>query len=125
MIKDGRVLLVKRGKSPGRGLWTIPGGSVKLGEDLRRAAQREIFEETGIVIKARDPFYSFNHIETDKNGRVLYHYVIVDLAADYVSGEPVPGSDAADAAWFSLGDLEKHRVSKTTLEVISMLDGLT
>jgi 8-oxo-dGTP diphosphatase len=101
VIRDGRVLLVRRGKAPASGLWAIPGGSVRLGETLKQAAEREILEETGLTIRAADPLLTFESIHRDAAGRVRFHYVIVDLAAEYVSGTLAPADDASDARWFS------------------------
>ncbi|SLM30564.1 ADP-ribose pyrophosphatase (fragment) [Desulfamplus magnetovallimortis] len=74
VFKAQKVLLVKRGKAPAKGVWAIPGGRVKLGETLKLAAQREVLEETGITIKAGEPVYSFELIEYDENGAVKFHY---------------------------------------------------
>jgi 8-oxo-dGTP diphosphatase len=114
VFRGDRVLLVKRGKPPAYGLWAIPGGSVQLGERLQEAAQREILEETAIVIKAGEPIFTFDVVERDNRGRVRFHYVIVDLAADYVSGNPRGGDDALDARWVSAGELADLPVSTTT-----------
>lgn len=114
VFKDNRVLLVQRGKPPAKGLWAIPGGSVNLGERLSEAAEREILEETGIVVKAREPVLTFDMVERDAHDRVRFHYVIVDLVADYVSGEPSSGDDAVDARWVSADELASLPVSSTT-----------
>jgi ADP-ribose pyrophosphatase len=101
-----RVLLIKRANPPSQGQWSIPGGVVILGETLQRAAEREILEETGLFIKARQPVYTFDVIIRDKNGGVEFHYVIVDLLADYVKGDLRPGDDALDARWASPDELQ-------------------
>ena len=119
VIKDAAVLLVRRGKPPALGVWAIPGGSVRLGETLQTAAEREIFEETGIVVRAADPVYVFDVIERDKEGGVKFHYVIVDLAAEYVSGDPCPGDDALDARWVSQEDLATLDVNPATLRLLA------
>jgi ADP-ribose pyrophosphatase len=119
VFKDDAVLLVQRCNSPSRGMWAIPGGSVHLGETLQAAAEREIFEETGVVIRAGDPVLVFESIEKDHHGAVKYHYVIVDFAADYVSGEPRAGDDAADARWIGEDGLERLPVNPATRRLLA------
>ena len=118
VFKENKVLLVRRGKAPAKGLWAIPGGSVKLGETLKDAAEREIIEETGIQVKAGASVYSFESIERDDNGDVRFHYYIVDLEAEYISGEITPGDDADDAAWMTVADLKMNNVHPRTLELL-------
>jgi ADP-ribose pyrophosphatase len=118
VFKDGNVLLVRRGRPPAKGQWAIPGGNVKLGETLQQAAEREILEETGIVIRARDPVYTFDAIVRDEDGAVQFHYVIVDLAADYIDGSPRPGDDADEVRWLDAQDLETLPVSPPTLKLL-------
>ena len=119
VIKDETVLLVKRGKAPSAGKWAIPGGSVELGETLQQAAEREIFEETGIRIRALKPVYTFDFIERDKQGDIRFHYVIVDLEADYISGEIKPGDDAARAGWIPYAKLKELDMNATTRTFLS------
>lgn len=114
VFKEGAVLLVQRGQPPAEGSWAIPGGSVRVGETLQRAAEREILEETGVVIRAAEPVYTFDVIERDAQGRVRFHYVIVDLAAEHVKGTPRGASDAADARWVSAAELSQLKVSPHT-----------
>jgi ADP-ribose pyrophosphatase len=121
VMKDGKVLLVKRGIDPNKGLWAIPGGSLKLGETLQEGAEREIMEETGITIKAKDPVYSFDFFERDGDGRIRFHYVIVDMIADYVGGEAQGADDALEARWVSQGELKDMDVSRNTLKIIDYL----
>jgi len=118
VLRDGHVLLVRRGQWPAKGIWAIPGGSVKLGETLQAAAEREIFEETGLRIRARDPVYTFESIVRDDDGKILFHYVIIDLVADYIEGEPQPGDDALEARWFSQREVQQKDVSKTTRQLL-------
>jgi 8-oxo-dGTP diphosphatase len=118
VFKADKVLLVLRGKPPAENQWAIPGGCVELGETLQEAAQREILEETGIVIQAGKPVYTFDAVERDKNGRIQFHYVIVDLTAEYISGEIRAGDDAADVKWIKCEDLQNQNVSATTRKLL-------
>lgn len=118
VFNSARILLVKRGHSPAKGQWAIPGGNVKLGESLQTAAQREILEETGIEIKAGDPVYTFDAIVKDTQGTIQFHYVIVDLAAEYIKGDPRPGDDAADVRWVAADELDSMNVSPPTLNLL-------
>ena len=118
VFKDNKVLLVRRGKPPAENLWAIPGGRVEIGETLREAAEREILEETGITIRALEPVYTFDVIEQDAGGRTRFHYVIVDLTADYIRGEPRAGDDAAAARWISSDELAALKVSSKTRQLL-------
>ncbi len=118
VFKNEKVLLVKRGQPPSEGLWAIPGGSVKLGETLQEAAEREIQEETGIIIRATEPVFIFDAIQKDEKGQIRFHYVIVDLKADYIEGEPQGRSDAVDARWVSPGELNRLNVNRTTRQLL-------
>ncbi|PIE67097.1 MAG: NUDIX hydrolase [Deltaproteobacteria bacterium] len=118
VFKDDAVLLVKRGKAPACGMWAIPGGSVHLGETLQAAAEREILEETGVVIRAGDPVLVFDNIQHDAQGDIQFHYVIVDMAAEYIRGRPRAAADAADARWVREDELKHLTVSHPTLQLL-------
>jgi 8-oxo-dGTP diphosphatase len=118
VFRDNRVLLVRRGEPPSRDLWAIPGGRVEIGETLQQAAEREILEETGITILAREPVYTFDYIERDGAALPRFHYVIVDLIADYVRGETRAGDDAADVRWISAAELDELNVSSKTVHLL-------
>jgi 8-oxo-dGTP diphosphatase len=118
ILRDQKVLLVKRNQPPSAGLWALPGGKIHLGETLQQAAKREILEETGIAIIPGGPVYSFDTIQTDEEGNIQFHYVIIDLLAEFKEGELKAGDDASDAGWFSLEDLQKIRVNETTKKLV-------
>jgi len=114
VFNKGRVLLVQRKNPPGKGLWAIPGGKLRLGETLQHCAEREVFEETSVKIKALEPVFAFDLIEWDKKGKLLFHFVIVDLNAKYISGSPCPLDDALDARWVSEGEFFSEEVYQET-----------
>ena len=123
VFKDGRVLLVRRGKAPACGQWAIPGGSVNLGESLQQAAQREIYEETGIRITAGRPVYVFDVVDVADDGRVRYHYVIVDLEATYQAGSLRCGDDALEARWVGPEELQELDLNAATRRLLQQRYG--
>ncbi len=119
VVLDGeRVLLVKRGREPLLGVWTLPGGAVELGETMRGAVAREIREETGLAVEVGPIVETLEQIRTDAAGRVEYHYVLVDFLCHATYGEPSAASDAADVAWVPLDGLEARGVPAATLRVV-------
>jgi 8-oxo-dGTP diphosphatase len=125
IITDGsRVLLIKRGKEPARGEWSIPGGLVRVGETLNEAVAREALEETGLTVQAEDLVELLERIFYDVQGRVQYHYVLADYQCRVLNGEPNAGSDALEARWFERDELRHMRLAPVTLSVIlKALDG--
>ena len=121
--RENEVLLVKRNQPPSVGLWAIPGGRVELGETLQQAAEREILEETGLTVRAGNPVYTFDVIERDDDGRVRFHYIIVDVVADYVGGEIRAGGDVSEARWVTLEEVRGFPVSQTTRSVLEDMIG--
>jgi 8-oxo-dGTP diphosphatase len=121
VLRNGRVLLVRRGAEPALGLWAIPGGGLKLGETLQQGAEREILEETGIVIRAGAPVFTGDSFERDGEGRVRFHYVIVDMSADYVGGDVRAADDAIEARWVSPAEIRSISATKTTLKLLRQI----
>lgn len=120
--RGSAVLLVQRASAPNAGQWAIPGGRVRPGETLQQAAEREIREETGIEVRAGEPVFCFDVIEQDENGDLRYHYVIIDLLAYYLSGEPEAADDALDAAWIEPETLARLDVNTTTRQLLARLE---
>lgn len=113
-----RVLVVRRACEPNRGWWSIPGGLVELGETLREAAVREVREECGVDVTVGEVVTAVDAIVRDDVGRVRYHYVLVDLAARYVSGEPAPADDASAVRWVTRRDLDSLQLTDGARTVI-------
>jgi 8-oxo-dGTP diphosphatase len=113
-----RVLLVKRNHPPIQGQWSIPGGVLEVGELVRDAAVREAREETGFVVEAGELLGVFDRILRHADGRVQYHYLLVDFLCRPVAGELRAGSDADDVRWFVREELPALNLGEDTLEVI-------
>lgn len=116
LVHQGGVLLVRRGKEPLLGRWTIPGGTVELGETLEEALVREIHEETGLTVQPREVLLVFDRVMRE-GGRVRYHYVIVDYWCECLSGTLRAGSDALDAALVRPEDLAAYDLPEESLKV--------
>ena len=112
VLAGDRLLLVQRANEPGRGKWSLPGGVVRLGERLREAVVREVLEETGILVEVLDVLDVVEVIKRDEEGRIRFHYVIVDYLARPVSGQLRPASDALEARWVRLDDVPKMGITK-------------
>lgn len=118
LVHEGRLLVVERANPPAEGIWALPGGSVELGETLAEAVEREVLEETGLVVRAGEVCHTFDAIVRDDDGRVRYHYVIVDLACEYVSGEVAAGGDARDARFVTREEFRGLRSSRATVDLV-------
>jgi ADP-ribose pyrophosphatase YjhB (NUDIX family) len=126
VVLDGeRVVLVRRGQAPSQGRWSIPGGLIHLGERLEQAVIREVEEECGLRVRLLgvcgviDRVTLAERSEPSPPGPVRYHYVIVDYAAEPTGGELRAGSDAAEARWVPIADLDRY---ETTDGLAAMID---
>jgi 8-oxo-dGTP diphosphatase len=111
------VLLVKRGAEPNRGRWSIPGGTLEGGETIEEGVIREVQEETGVEVRPLRVFDVLDFIERQE-GRVRWHYVLIDLLCESVRGEPFPASDADNARFIPLRELPEYNVTPTSRSVI-------
>ena len=114
----GRFLLIKRGKPPRRGQWSIPGGGQELGESLEEAAIREVREETGLRVEIAGLVDVVDSISRDADGRVKFHMTLIDYCAVAETDAAVAGSDAADVGWFGLEDLASLALWPETERII-------
>jgi mutator protein MutT len=117
LVEDGRVLLIKRGKEPLRGRWSLPGGTVEAGETLQQALLREMREETLLEVQVGPLVAAFDRIEHEQ-GRLLYHHVILDFLCERVSGQAQAASDAEAVAWARPDELERYELTAKALEVV-------
>jgi len=129
VIEDGRALLIRRGSEPLLGQWSIPGGTLELGETLIEGTERELREETGLTVKVLEMIEVFERINfgsgADETWKTLeekcrprFHFVIVDYLCDRISGVPVAGGDVTEVAWAEENDLEKFGLTPTATRVI-------
>lgn len=117
VILDGnRVLLIRRGQEPLKGQWSLPGGALELGETLEAGIRREVREETGLEVEAVRIVEVLDRIARSEDGRVQYHYVLVDYLCRITGGSLACASDAVDAKWATFDELDG--VAAFTVEVI-------
>ena len=118
VIDHGRVLLVKRAHPPIQGQWSIPGGALEVGELVRDAAVREAREETGLIVESGELLGVFDRVLRDADGRVQYHYVLIDFLCRRVGGELRADGDADEVRWFAPEELPALKLAEDTQEVI-------
>ena len=117
--RDDHVLLIRRGTPPRDGQWGLPGGAQAVGETLYEAAIREVQEETGLAVTPTGIVTACDGISRDEDGRVHYHYTLVEVAASYDGdAEPVAADDALEARWVSLEEVHTLVGWDETLRVI-------
>ena len=121
VVRNGRVLLARRGKEPSYGLWSVPGGAVRLGERLKAAAAREIREECGIEIELTDVIEVIERLHRDGDGRIRYHYVIVDYLARWVAGDIQPSDEVLETRWVTPEEFPGYQMTTGTADVIQRM----
>jgi mutator protein MutT len=113
IVCNGKILLEKRKSEPGRGKWSVPGGLVELGESTEQAVIREVKEETGLDVENPELIDVVNNIILDANGKIEYHFVIVDYFVKLRGGELKAADDAEELKWVALDDVEKYNITST------------
>ena len=125
VIENGHALLIKRGSEPLLGQWSIPGGTLEIGETLEEGVARELLEETGLVVEVQDVIEVFDRIFTEHGpkdrgdpARPKYHFVIVDYLCERRGGEAKAGSDVTDIAYAAEEELPKFHLTSTAERVL-------
>lgn len=115
LVEDGRILLIQRGREPGRGLWAVPGGKVRHGEPMKEAARREMFEETGLEVAVGDVIWVGEYIEDG------HHLVLIDFSGVRTGGRLRAGDDADDARWVPLDEAADYPLTLTMHQLVDTL----
>jgi len=118
IFKGEEVLLVRRGQEPAKGVWSLPGGLVEVGESLVEAVKREIKEETGLTVAILGVTAVLERIYRDSDDRIAYHYILIDFICEYEAGDLRPGSDIDDARFVAAADLNSLDLPEFTARVI-------
>ncbi len=118
VVRGDRLVLIRRGVDPSKRKWSIPGGHVELGETTREAVVREVREECGITIEPREILDVVDYIQRDAEGRVEYHFALVDFLADYVGGELEAASDVLEARWVTFDEALTADLTKSARQII-------
>jgi len=118
IIQNGKILIVRRGSEPGKGKWSVPGGLVELGETVEQTVVREVKEECGLDVEVDELIDVVDSMTFDENGKLKYHFVILDFFVKIKGGELRPGNDAKGALWVPLEEVEKYDLTKTFREFL-------
>ncbi|RMF10059.1 MAG: NUDIX domain-containing protein [Alphaproteobacteria bacterium] len=118
VFRGDKVLLVRRGKPPKAGQWSLPGGAQHLGESVRQAARREVREETGLDVTLTGLVDALDFIDRDDTGAVRHHYTLVDWMGEAASGDAVAGDDVTEVTWVAPHELEQYSLWEETRRII-------
>jgi ADP-ribose pyrophosphatase YjhB (NUDIX family) len=121
VIREDRVLVVRRANPPMSGRWGFPGGVLELGETVAQGAMRELAEETGVKAEAAGPLTVIDTIDRDEEGRVRYHYTLVAVIGTWQSGEGVAGDDADEVAWLTRAEIVEQGLP-TAPALLALID---
>ncbi len=118
IYRGSRILLVRRGKAPSLGKWSVPGGRLRLGETLEAAVIRETREETCLEVRPSRIGKVVEHLLRDDRGEIEYHYVIVDYVCRVIGGSPQPASDVSEVRFVEISELSQWDMTEGTAQVI-------
>lgn len=118
IFRGTQVLLVKRGAPPAQGKWSIPGGLVELGESLEASVRREVLEEVGLEVKVIDLVAALDRVIFDQDGRIEYHYILLDFLCEVLAGRLNAGTDADQCRFVPIKELCRYDMTRGTEEVI-------
>ena len=125
LIRDELLLLIKRKYNPDAGYWSIPGGHLELGERTQIAAEREGYEETGFKVKVTKLAGIIDKIMYDDNGKIEYHYVLLNYFVEQVEGDPdqppKADDDALDARFVPFSELKNYQLTESLIELLKQL----
>ena len=114
LIQDeDRYLMIKRAANPDKGLWSVPGGIVELGEKVVETAKREALEETGLTVEIVKRLGVVDKIEYDNDNKILYHFIIIQFLAIPIGGQLKPMDDALEATWINGNKLNEYQLTKS------------
>lgn len=111
IVRDGQALIVRRGHEPRKGEWSLPGGRVELGESLIEAVRREMSEETGLEVAIGPMLETFDRVHRAADGRIRYHFVIIDYLCAPIGGVERAGDDAEALAWVRADEIDAYGVN--------------
>jgi ADP-ribose pyrophosphatase len=116
--RDGEYLLIRRAADPDKGMWSVPGGLVEVGERVKDAALREAVEETGLNVEIVERLGVVDKIVRDHEGRVMYHFIIVQFLARFIGGEAKAMDDALEVRWVTLPELPSYELTASLREFL-------
>lgn len=122
-VKEGKILLVKRAFEPGAGKWSIPGGMVEIGETMAEACTREMEEETGLAVEVLEQIRAFDMVDKDDEGKVRYHYVLIDFLVKPTGGTLKPNVEVLETKWATYDEARAMDLTNTARKALTELFG--